>query len=210
MNRKIGMYSSAVNIAAVGGFAACMPFSFDFGSYIFSMIIALSFVPMMCAYTCFSDNTRKAAGYTAVGFAAMYAAIILIVYFTQLTAVRSGGLSEQAGMILDYKRFGLFFSFDMLGYAMMSLSTFFAGLAVNVKSKADKWLKALLMIHGVFFFSCLIMPMLGLFTASADGSNSSELVGIAILEFWCLYFIPIGILSLRYFAKNSDELDYKK
>ncbi len=210
MNRKIGMYSSAVNIAAVVGFAACMPFSFDLGSYLFSMFIALSFVPMVCAYACFSDKSRRAAGYTAIGFAAMYAAIILIVYFTQLTAVRSGGLSEQASLILDYKRFGLFFSFDMLGYALMSLSTFFAGLAVNVKSKADKWLKALLMIHGVFFFSCLIMPMLGLFNESAGGSNSSELVGIAVLEFWCAYFISVGILSLRHFVKSDDEKDYKK
>lgn len=207
MNRKIGMYSSAVNIIAVGGFAACMPFMFDFGGYFFSMLIALSFVPMMCSYACFSDKSRRTAGYTAIGFAAMYAAIILVVYFTQLTVVRTSELSEQASQILNFKRFGLFFNFDMLGYALMSLSTFFAGLAVNVNSKADKWLKALLMIHGVFFFSCIILPMLGLFSESAEGA---EWTGVAVLEFWCAYFLPVGILSFRHFAKAEENIDYKK
>ena len=46
------------------------------------------------------------------------------------------------------------------------------------------------MIHGVFFVSCLIVLMLGVF--KADGP---KWVGVAVLEFWCLYFCPVGILS---------------
>jgi hypothetical protein len=196
MNRKIGMFSSASNLLAVIGFAVSMLIGSDFGSYFSSMFIAFSFVPMMCAYAYFSKEKSKLAGVTAVGFAAMYAAIILLVYFAQLTTVRFGGLTEQAAVILDFKQFGLLFNYDLLGYALMALATFFAGLTLEAVSKADKWLKGLLLVHGIFFFSCLIVPMLGLF--QADGEEG---IGIALLEFWCVYFMPIGILSFLHFSK---------
>jgi len=63
--------------------------------------------------------------------------------------------TRQKSPILYFARFGLFFSYDMLGYAFMSLSTFFAGLAIDVQTRPNKWLKALLFIHGVFFIACL-------------------------------------------------------
>lgn len=34
---------------------------------------------------------------------------------------------------------------------MMALSTFFMGLAMKAENKKDKWLKYLMMIHGIFF-----------------------------------------------------------
>lgn len=198
MNKKIGMLSSAVNIAAVVGFAVCMLFKLDSGSYFFSMFIAFSFVPMMCAFAFFSEEKRRLAGYVSAVFAAVYAAIILLVYFAQLTSVRSGGLSPQAAELLDFQRFGLFFSYDMLGYGLMALSTFFAGLSFQSETRADRWLKALLMIHGVFFISCLTIPILGLFKAGGP-----DWVGIAVLEFWCAFFLPVGLLSFRRFFRQK-------
>ncbi|MDE7297211.1 MAG: hypothetical protein K2N94_00085, partial [Lachnospiraceae bacterium] len=180
MNRKLGMYSSAVNLIAVTGFAISMLFGFDYGSYFSSMFIAFSFVPMMCAYTCFSEKKCRLAGYISTAFAVMYATIILLVYFAQLTTVRLSDLTPQASGLLDFQQFGLFFNYDLLGYALMALATFFAGLTVNIQTKADKWLKYLLMVHGVFFVSCLIFPMLGLFRA-----GSPPRTGVAELEFWC-------------------------
>ena len=151
MNKKIGMYSSVINICSVAAFAICMLVGFDFGNYLVCMFIAFSFVPMMCAFNQYSSQERKVAGYASMIFAGVYAVIILLVYFAQVTAVRNDGLGEQALQIIDYQKFGLFFSFDLLGYGLMALSTFFAGLTIEVKSKSDKWLKRLLIIHGVFF-----------------------------------------------------------
>ena len=71
--------------------------------------------------------------------------------------MRLEGLNEQATQIIDYQKIGLFFSYDLLGYGFMALSTFFAGLTMKAK-KPDKWLKCLLMIHGVFFIACLVIP----------------------------------------------------
>ena len=87
------------------------------------------------------------------------------------------------------------FNYDQLGYGLMSLATFFAGLTIMPRTKADKWLKCLLMIHGVFFISCLVMPMLGVFRA-----DSPAWIGVAVLEFWCLYFCPVSILSFMHFS----------
>ncbi|MDR3278147.1 MAG: hypothetical protein LBT12_05180 [Oscillospiraceae bacterium] len=201
MNRKIGGAAALVNAAAVIGFAAAMLIGSNFMSYLSSIFIALSFVPMMCAFCFYAKPEVKLAGYTAIGFAVMYAATNALVYYTQLTSVRAGGLSEQAAALLDFQRFGLFFNYDMLGYALMSLATFFAGLTVRVKTKTDKRLKALLLIHGVFFIACFPLPMLGLFTPDMEGA---AWIGTAILVFWCVYFIPVGVLSLLHFSKYSD------
>ena len=102
-------------------------------------------------------------------FAAVYAALIFLVYFAQMTTVRLDALDGQAMRILDYSRGGLFFHYDLLGYGMMALSTFFVGLT------------------GVF---------------GSMSSGESSMGGVAALEFWCAYFIPIGILSLVHFRKG--------
>lgn len=172
---------------------------FHEGSYFSSMFIALSFLPMMCGYAFFSEKKRKLAGYVGAAFAAAYAAIILLVYFAQLTTVRMGELTEQAESLLDFQKMGLMFNYDLLGYALMALATFFAGLTVNAEGKPDRWLKGLLLVHGVFFVSCLLFPMLGVF--QADGP---EWIGTAVLEIWCFYFCPISILSFLHFSRCKE------
>lgn len=155
MSKKIGLYSSVVNLSSVICFALSMLFGFDSGSYFFSMFIAFSFVPMVCGYAHFSEKKNKLAGYISVAFAAIY--------------------------------------------AVMSLAAFFAGLAINQQTKADRFLKYLLMVHGVFFISCLFFPMLGVFKA-----DSPAWIGVAVLEFWCIYFCPIGILSCLHFINLRE------
>ena len=58
-----------------------------------------------------------------------------------------------------------------------------------------------MMIHGVFFIGCFLMPMTGVFTSMADGNNGYG--GTIALLFWCAYFMPIGILSYRHFGKGK-------
>lgn len=196
------MYGSAVTFIAVICFALSMLFGFDYGSYFSSMFIAFGFVPMMCGYAYFAEKGVKLAGYVSVAFSAIYTTIILFVYFAQLTTVQLNELTQQAAMLLDFQNCGLLFNYDLLGYAVMSLATFFAGLTVQSQTKTDRWLKYLLLIHGVFFISCLIAPMLGLFKA-----DSPTWIGTVVLEFWCLYFCPISILSYLHFSncKGGNE-----
>ena len=90
----------------------------------------------------------------------------------------------------------------------MSLAAFFAGLTIKPQTKTDRWLKYLLMVHGVFFISCLIMPMLGIFKA-----DSPAWIGVAVLEFggsifalsvFCLFciFLIAGNEIRLFFARR--------
>lgn len=200
MNRKIGMSGSLVNGISVAGFAISMLIKFDFGSFFMCMILAIGFILMVSSFVEECEKSKKSASYAALIFTAIYGVFILLVYFAQTTSVRLENLSEQASQILDYSKYGLFFNYDLLGYGMMALATFFIGLTITVKNNVDKWLKRLLIIHGIFFIACFIMPMIGMFSNTEAGYWT----GVIILEFWCVYFIPIDILSFIHF-KNKDD-----
>ena len=202
MNRKIGMASSLVTLLAVAAFAACMLLNSQMGSYLSSMFIAWGYLPMACALAARAKDEARAAALTGMAFASIYGVLIAVVYFAQLTAVRLSPLSEEALSILDYTRFGLFFSLDLLGYGFMALSTFFLGLTVSPEGRADKWLKGLLMIHGVFAVSCVVLPLLGLFK---PGMAGGDLIGVLVLEFWCAYFLPVCALAYMHFRSEAQS-----
>jgi hypothetical protein len=205
MNPRFGRIAALVTLGSVLAFAISMIAGSDTASYISSMGIAWGFVPLACAFAAPAEKEKKPAALTAVAFAAIYAVFIMLVYFAQLTAV-SPELSEQAAALIDYSRFGLFFSYDLLGYGFMALATFFLSFVLAPKDKGDKALVWLLRIHGVFAISCVVMPMLHLFK---PGMAGGDLIGVLVLEFWCAYFTPVCILAYRYFkrertAKEAD------
>ena len=200
MNRKIGIIGSTINALSVFLFAIFMLFDFTFGSFFVCILLAISYLVMAVAIENECKKEHMVAGKLGLLFGAIYATLIMVVYFTQCTSVTNEALSDGAAQALDYKRLGLMFNLDLLGYGIMALSTFFIGLSFDAKSKIDKALKYLLMIHGVFFFSCLIMPMTGMFVGSG-GSTSS--CGTIALEIWCAYFLPIGILSALHFRAKA-------
>lgn len=197
MNRKIGMVGSAVAEISVLCFAVCMLIPFDFGSYLVCMFLAIGYVMMAAGLQSECDAEKKAAGSLGLIFAGLYAGFILLVYYAQTTAVRLDPLSETAMQLLDYGRFGLFFDYDLLGYGMMALSTFFMGLTVTAKNKRETVLKWLMMLHGIFFISCFIVPMLGVFSSDKAGADWT---GVWLLELWCAFFLPITLLSYWHFS----------
>lgn len=198
MNQMIPRIGAGIVTAAVFLFAVCLLADFSFGSYLVCMILSIGYIMLTAGFYCESDEDRKAAATVGLVFSAVYMVLILLVYFAQTTNVRLDDMTEQAVMILDFKRGGLIFSYDLLGYGMLALSTFFTGLSIRAASRSDRWLKRLLMIHGVFFFGCFIMPMTGAFRGMSDGDTS--IGGVVALVFWCIYFFPVGILSYKHFS----------
>lgn len=203
LNRIIAKIGAAIVTVTVFLFAVCMLIKFNFGSYFVCMLLPIGYIMMSAGFCYESAEEHKVAANVGVIFSAIYAVLIFLVYFAQVTAVRLDTLNEQAMSILDFQRGGLFFGYDLLGYGMMSLSTFFIGLTVKVKTKADKLLKYLLIIHGVFFIGCFILPMTGVFSGMSDGGSS--IGGTIALEFWCAYFLPIGILAFKHFGKATSQ-----
>ena len=201
MNKRISRIGAAIVTATVFLFAVCMIVGFLFGSYLVCMLLPIGYIMMAAGFQQECPAERRVAANVGLILAAIYAVLILLVYFAQPTSVRLDGLNEPALRILDYQRGGLMFNYDLLGYGMMALSTFFMGLSMKAERRADSWLRGLMLLHGIFFIGCFVIPMTGAFTAMADGEAGNG--GTIALLFWCAYFFPIGVLAFRHFG-NSD------
>ena len=201
MNRTIAKVGSAAVTVTVFLFALFLLVDYSLGSYFVCIILPVGFIMMTAGLQSECESDRKVAANIGLVLAAVYAVFIMLVYFTQLTTVNNEQLNEQASKLLKFNSYGLIFNFDLLGYGVMALSTFFTGLAIKPKNRSDKWLRALMMIHGVFYLSCTFMPMTGIFTKISSGGNG--LGGRLALVAWCVYFLPIGILAFVHFGRQE-------
>ena len=201
LNKMISKVGSAIVIVTVFLFAFFLIIDFSMGGYFVCLILPVGFIMMTAGLQNECEGDRKVAANIGMVLAAVYAVFIMLVYFTQLTTVNNEQLNEQASKLLKFNSYGLIFNFDLLGYGVMALSTFFTGLAIKPKNKSDKWLRALMMIHGVFYLSCTFMPMTGIFTKISSGGNG--LGGRLALVAWCVYFLPIGILAFVHFGRQE-------
>ncbi|MBR6443431.1 MAG: hypothetical protein IKS46_07075 [Clostridia bacterium] len=165
------------------------------------MFLPVGYIMMVAGLHHECEEKAKVSANIGIVLAGVYAVLVLLVYFAQTTTVRTEVLNDQASRILNYQRGGLMFNYDLLGYGMMALSTFFIGLAMKAENKPDRWLKGLLMVHGIFFPGCFFMPMTGMFTSMADGKSGNG--GYIALLFWCLYFIPVGLLAWKHFREQQ-------
>lgn len=203
MNQRISKTGAALVTLTVFLFSIFMIVDFPFGSYLVCMFLPIGYIMMAAGFHYESAEEQRVSANVGLIFSAIYAGLVFLVYYAQITSVRLETLDEQALRILDFQRGGLLFNYDLLGYGMMALSTFFIGLSIKPNSKSDKWLKYLMLLHGVFFISCFVMPMTGIFASMANGNNGNGST-IALL-FWCAYFMPIGILSYRHFEYAEKE-----
>lgn len=205
-NRSLGKIGSAVTGIATFCFALTMIIGlftdFFFAGCFVCIFLAIGFVLFMAALNSSEDQMQKGCQIAAMSFASIYAVFIFIVYFAQCTTIRlNTHLSEEALSIISYSHLGsLFFNYDLLGYGFMALSTFLTGLSFKAENKGDHILRKLLMIHGVFFLCCLIVPMFPVF----DESSASYITGVVLLEIWCAYFLPICLLGYKHFQGMKD------
>ena len=206
LNKIISKVGSSIVTVTVFLFALFLMINFPTGYFFVCLILPIGFIMMTAGIQNECEGDRKVAANIGLILAAVYATFIMLVYFAQLTTVKNELLNEQAANLLVFGKFGLIFNYDLLGYGVMALSTFFTGLSMKPKNKTDKWLRALMLIHGVFYFSCTFMPMTGLFAKMSSGGDS--IGGKLALVVWCVYFLPIGILSFIHFTKG--EMRYEK
>ena len=201
LNKMIPKVGSAIVTVTVFLFALFLIINYSMGSFFVCLILPIGFIMMSAGLHNEIESDHKVAANIGLILAGVYSTFIMLVYFTQLTTVNNEQLTEQAANLLEMGKCGLIFNFDLLGYGIMALSTFFTGLSMKAKNKTDKWLKALMMIHGVFYFSCTFMSMTGIFSKMSSGGDG--LGGRLALVAWCVYFLPVGILSFLHFRKDE-------
>ena len=203
LNKILPNAGSAIVTVTVFLFALFLIVNYSMGSFCVCLILPLGFIIMTAGLHNECESDRKVSADIGMVLAAVYCVFIMLVYFSQLTTVKNEQLTEQAAKLLEMGRCGLIFNYDLLGYGIMALSTFFTGLSMKAKNKTDKWLKALMMIHGMFYFSCTFMPMTGMFSKMSSGGDG--LGGRLALVAWCVYFLPVGILALIHFGEKTKK-----
>lgn len=204
MNRKIGFISSAVAGGAVAIFLICLIVALftknaftENLSYAVCTVLSWSWVATAVVYSCYAKKERSAAAKTGVAAGIIYSTIISIVYYTQLTTVLYKSVDEKILQAFTFSAAGSWlFNLDLLGYGLLAVSTFFTGLSLQAESRADKALKWLLTLHGIFFI-CMLAPVLPLPATNQGNGGTIALIG------WCLFFLPVCVLSAIHFKRSA-------
>ncbi len=205
MNKHVGLWSSATVTAAIILFGLLMLLRLDYDAYAMSMLISWAYLLLACSFSATARDVERVAAQAGVAFGILYAGFVTCVYFVQLTTVLHQTASTDILALLSYQHLGsLMFNLDLLGYGLMSISTFFIGLTIVGASRADRWLRFLLILHGVFAPLCIALPIWNIFGAMPK--EGGDTTGIAVLLFWCVYFTPVGILAVRHFSIMDDRV----
>ena len=85
MDQVIAKTGSAVVTVTVALFAVCMLIPFHLGSYFVCMLLPIGYIMMTAGFCSECDENHRAAAYAGMTFAAVYAVLILLVYFAQTT-----------------------------------------------------------------------------------------------------------------------------
>jgi hypothetical protein len=109
-----------------------------------SVLLAPSFVVMMIGVHHLVPASRQIWGQAAIAFATVYATLIGIVYYVQLTLVMPRmleGRTEGIEVLLFTPFDSFLYSVDLLGYSSMSLATLFAafGLVGMDSIRTARW-----------------------------------------------------------------------
>ena len=206
MNRLVSRIGALIVTVTVFFFMVFLIIGFTYGSYFVCLFLPIGYIIMAAGLQHECSEERKVAANIGLITAAVYAVFIMLVYYSQLTTVSLEKLDGLTKKVLDYRSGSLMFNYDLLGYGMMALSTFFIGLSMEAETKADKWLRGLMLVHGIFFISCVFMPLTGVFAHMGDGDHydaSPMGGGVIALIIWCIYFLPIGILAFIHFGKKD-------
>ena len=143
LNKMIPKAGSAIVTVTVFLFALFLIINYSMGSFFVCLILPIGFIMMTAGLHNEIESDHKVAANIGLTLAAVYCTFIMLVYFTQLTTVNNEQLTEQATNLLSMGKCGLNFNYDLLGYGIMALSTFFTGLSMKAKNKRTSGLKHL-------------------------------------------------------------------
>jgi hypothetical protein len=151
-----------------------------------------------------SDFFQESLGLLALVSSVIYAPFCISTYFLQLSIVAFNPLSLSSEVLkaINFMPGSPTFAIDMLGYGFLCLSTLAAGFALA--DTKDKVLRALCFFHGALVVPTLAAPIIsGVFLST---SGETDYTGHYVLLFWCIVFVPIALLFMRYF-KEGQRLD---
>jgi hypothetical protein len=158
-----------------------------------SLFLGLSFSVLMVSIHYYAAKKNKIWSHIALVFASIYATLISINYFVQLTLVvphLAQGYVNHIQFLLFIPFDSFLYSVDILGYSFMSLSTFFAAFVFS-KDKREKAVHWFLLANG------FILPFISL------QNYIHALIWPASL--WAITFPGATIVLARLFSRSAKE-----
>jgi hypothetical protein len=180
---EFGFWTAALTVAVTAVFAviaiptparsgpfctsACVPAPYTAvaqfipGDYLWlipGLVLAPIFIGLMAAIHSYAADMKKTFSRVALSFAVIYAVVIMVNYFVQLTVVvpsLQSGESQDLSLFTQYNPHGFFIALEVLAYLMMSASFLaaapvFAGDGVE---RAIRWLFTLCFVLALGAFA---------------------------------------------------------
>jgi hypothetical protein len=124
------------------------------------ILLALIFIVLMVCIHYYSSDDKKVFSQIGLSFALIYATVILIDYFIQLTVIVPSIINgETAGLSLltQYNPHGIFIALEGLGYLMMSVAFLFMAAVFNGGrlERAIRWIFISGFLIAIIFFTIL-------------------------------------------------------
>ena len=157
-----------------------------------SLLLSLAFVVLVVSIHHIARPAARIWSHIAIGFAAMYATMVSIVYYVQLSFVMpriATGKTEDIRLLIFEPFDSFLYAIDVFGYSLMCLSLLFIA-RVFVGNGLEKWIRRLAIANG-----CLI-PFLSLqmFYPMLIWGGS----------LWAITFPAVTLLLAVYFRSAPD------
>lgn len=174
-------------------------------TFVVCLLLAPAFISMMVAVHYQASAGKRIWSHLGVAFAILYAVMVTITYFVQLSVVRLNSQPALPEVLrpFQYTPGTVFFAIDILGYSFMALSTLVAApvfggdrLSIGIR----RWFR----LQGLFLPG-LIVPVLPIFSGATAGSGDKA--GAWILIGWCVAFLPLSTLVATYFRRALRDGD---
>lgn len=198
MNHKFGLISSLSALVCTLLFLIGLVTLNDSLNYWSCLVLSWAYIGTACALAQEAPADRKGVAGAGIAIAAVYSLLTNLVYYTQLTTVAQDAAGPEVLRVFRFQQGSWVFGLDLLGYGLMALSTLLIGLSMVPAASGDKPLKRMLLLHGIFFPVCMVMPVLDFFPEGSGGNG-----GVYALMGWCVYFAPVMGLAAKHFMRQS-------
>ena len=188
---QLGFWSAVaatllVTIAGITATASIQPFATIMG-----FLLTLSFLVVMACIHCYAPEEKRVFSLVGLSFAIIYAALISVNYFIQLTFVNQSTFDVSIFSMTNTQ--SMMWVIEVLGYFFMGLATLFAA-PVFGSSRTEKAIKWLFVANGV----------LGILTPIGYGLNFPIEILLGGLIIWDI-IMPISTALLAYLFWNARK-----
>jgi len=189
---RLGFWSATfvtllVAVAGITATASIQPFATVVG-----FLLTLSFLVVMACIYCYAPNEKKVFSLVELSFAIIYATLISVNYFIQLTFVRQSSFDVEV-FAMDNPQ-SMMWVIEVLGYFFMGLSTLFVA-PVFGSGRIESLIKWLFIANGI----------LGILTPVGYGLSLSIEILLGGLIVWDIV-MPISTALLAYFFKRVGRV----